>query len=145
MKFIVCIFLLFQTSFSFCFAESSDSVNYGTLICKEVTSVYDGDTFRCNIEGVHPLIGNRIAIRVAGVDTPEMRDKRPEIKALAQQAKQFTVEKLKFGKVIELRNVQRGKYFRIVANVFIDGKCLGSLLIENKLGKVYTGGKKAEW
>jgi endonuclease YncB( thermonuclease family) len=114
---------------------SAENINYGNLICAEVTSIYDGDTFRCNIEGVHPLIGNRIAVRVNGVDTPEMNDKRPEVKALALKAKQFTVNKLRTGKVIELRNVQRGKYFRIVADVYCDGESLKEGLIKAGLGK----------
>ena len=118
--------------------------NYGTLTCSEITSIYDGDTFRCTIPNVHPLIGNRIGIRVAGVDTPEMKDKRPEIKSLAQRAKQFTVQQLRSAKLVELRNVQRGKYFRIVADVYIDDKNLGEMLIKAGLGKPYDGGKK-EW
>ena len=117
---------------------------YGTLTCSEITSIYDGDTFRCTIPNVHPLIGNRIGIRVAGVDTPEMKDKRPEIKSLAQRAKQFTVQQLRSAKLVELRNVQRGKYFRIVADVYIDDKNLAEMLIKAGLGKPYDGGKK-EW
>jgi len=141
-KFYILIFIM-MTPF-IAFSESSDNQNYGTLICSEVTSIYDGDTFRCNIEGVHPLLGNRISIRVNGVDTPEMKDKRPAIKKLAQEAKQYTVTKLRTGKVIELRNVTRGKYFRIVADVYIDGVNLSHLLIAQGLGKKYDGGTK-DW
>jgi micrococcal nuclease len=118
---------------------------YGTLICSEVTSVYDGDTFRCTIPTLHPLIGERIGIRVGGVDTPEMRDKRPKIKALARKAKQHTVEFLRSGKKIELRNVKRGKYFRIVADVYVDGKSLTSSLVNHGLGMRYDGGTKVKW
>ncbi|PLX68399.1 MAG: hypothetical protein C0602_08415 [Denitrovibrio sp.] len=73
-----------------------------------------------------------------------MKDKRPEIKSLAQRAKQFTVQQLRSAKLVELRNVQRGKYFRIVADVYIDDKNLGEMLIKAGLGKPYDGGKK-EW
>jgi len=144
------IIVLLSTIYLICYsnsaiAASSDSLNYGTLTCSEVTSIYDGDTFRCTIKGVHPLIGNRIGIRVNGVDTPEMRDKRPEIKALAQKAKQYTVGKLRAAKVVELRNVQRGKYFRIVADVYIDGENLTEGLIGAGLGKKYDGGTKEGW
>jgi len=118
---------------------------YGTVQVDTVTSIYDGDTFRCSIKDWPPIIGSRIGIRVGGVDTPEMRDKRPHIKELARKAKQFTVQRLREGKVIELRNMKRGKYFRIVADVFIDGKNLGDELIEARLGKPYDGGKKVKW
>jgi len=150
LKKLAYIIVLLSTLYLICYsssalAASSDNLNYGTLNCSEVTSIYDGDTFRCNIEGVHPLLGNRIAIRVNGVDTPEMKDKRPEIKALAQQAKQFTVGKLRGAKVVELRNVQRGKYFRIVADVYMDGENLTEGLIGEGLGKKYDGGTKEGW
>ena len=65
---------------------SKKSKNYGMLIIEKVTSIYNGDTFRANIAGLHSLIGERIDIRVAGVDTPEMRSKRKQEKDLARQA-----------------------------------------------------------
>jgi endonuclease YncB( thermonuclease family) len=74
-----------------------------------------------------------------------MTDKRPEIKALAQNAKQFTVAKLRAAKVVELRNMQRGKYFRIFADVYTDGESLSQSLIEKGLGKDYNGGMKEKW
>lgn len=122
-----------------------DNKNFGSVIVSKVTSIYDGDTFRCNLDDYPPLIGERVGIRIKGIDTPEMRDKRPHIKALARQAKQYVVEQLRSGKVIELRNMTRGKYFRIVADVFIDGNSLGDELINKGLAKPYDGGKKTPW
>ena len=55
------------------------------------------------------------------------------------------VKRLREGKVIELRNMKRGKYFRIVAEVWIDGKSQGEELIELGLAKAYDGGKKVRW
>ena len=127
------------------FCALADSKTYGDAKVLEVTSVYDGDTFRANIEGYPPIIGERMAIRIAGIDTPEIRDKDPQVKALAQQAKQFTVKRLREGKHIVLKNIQRGKYFRIVADVYIDGVSLGDELMKAGLAKPYTGGKKPEW
>jgi micrococcal nuclease len=118
---------------------------YGEVLVSEVTSIYDGDTFRCNLSGYPPIIGERIAIRINGIDTPEMRDNRPRVKALARKAKQYTVQRLREGRQITLRNMQRGKYFRIVADVYIDGSNLGRELIDRGLAKPYDGGKKAEW
>ena len=123
----------------------ADNKTYGEAKVLEVTSVYDGDTFRANIEGFPAIIGERMAIRIAGIDTPEMRDKNPKVKELAQLAKQFTVKRLRDGKHIVLKNIQRGKYFRIVADVYIDGVSLGEGLIKAGLAKPYTGGKKPEW
>lgn len=124
---------------SFLFAEDK---NYGSAIVSEITSVYDGDTFRCNIEGYPSIVGDRIGIRVYGVDCPEMTDKRPTVKERARQAKQYTVQRLREGKKIELVNMQRDKYFRILAVVMIDGKDLGQELIKEGLARPYFGGKK---
>jgi endonuclease YncB( thermonuclease family) len=118
---------------------------YGDALVAEVTSIYDGDTFRCNLEGYPPIAGERISIRINGIDTPEMRDSRPKIKALARKAKQYTVKRLREGKQVILRNMQRGKYFRIVADVYVDGSSLGQELISAGLAKPYDGGKKPKW
>lgn len=126
-------------------SSSSDKNSYGEVIVSEVTSIYDGDTFRCNIKGYPKIIGERIGIRVSGIDTPEMRDKRPHIKKKAQQAKQFAVKMLREGKVIKLKNLKRGKYFRIVAEVWIDGKSLADELIKAGLAHPYDGGTKIKW
>lgn len=116
--------------------------NFGNIIIDEVVSIYDGDTFRVNINSYPPIIGEQMSIRVNGIDTPEMRGKCQKEKELARKAKQLTVSKLRSAKVIELRNMQKGKYFRIVADVYVDGKSLSKLLIKNNLAIVYTGATK---
>lgn len=125
-------------------AASIKNKSHGTLTVLEVTSIYDGDTFRANIDGLHSLIGERIGIRVAGVDTPEIRGKCQKEKDLARKAKQITVEALRSAKVIELRNTKRGKYFRIVADVYVDNKSLTNILISSGLAVAYDGGTKAK-
>lgn len=118
---------------------------YGDAIVSEVRSIYDGDSFKVHIEGWPDIIGKSMGIRVAGVDTPEMRGKCPQEKKLAQKAKKHTVAMLRQGRVVELRNMQRGKYFRIVASVYIDGVSLSDSLIDAKLAYPYNGGKKQSW
>ncbi|WP_084605515.1 thermonuclease family protein [Psychromonas aquimarina] len=125
-------------------AASIKNKTFGNLSVAEITSIYDGDTFRANIYGLHPLIGEHIGIRVAGVDTPEIRGKCAKEKKLARQAKQITVNFLRSANVIELRNVKRGKYFRIVAEVYGDGKSLTNSLINSGLAVAYDGGKKSK-
>ncbi len=128
------------------YAESLSNKNYGSALVSEVTSIYDGDTFRANIQEYPDLIGYRMGIRINGIDTPEMRGKCQKEKDLAKKAKQFSVEKLRSAKKIELRNMRRGKYFRIVADVYVDGKSLGGMLIDQELAVAYDGGRKAkEW
>ena len=81
---------------------TASAKDYGSVTVKEVTSIYDADTFRVNIEGYPAIVGERIPIRVLGVDAPELRGKCQEEKDKAREAKQFTVAVLRSGKVIEL-------------------------------------------
>lgn len=117
---------------------------YGNAVVSEVISIYDGDTFRVNLSGYSDIIGKDIPIRLNGVDTPEMRGKCEKEKQLARAAKQFTVAKLRAAKKIELRNMMRGKYFRIAADVFVDGQSLGLLLVDKGHAVKYDGRKKVK-
>ena len=54
----------------FVFGSVSDTT-FGDVILSEVTSVYDGDTFRGNIKEWPGIIGYRIGIRIAGIDCPD--------------------------------------------------------------------------
>ena len=47
---------------------------------------------------------------------------------------------------IELKNPQRDKYFRVLAEVWIDGESLGEKLKSDGLAKEYDGeGARPEW
>lgn len=116
--------------------------NFGSVVIDEIISIYDGDTFRANIKDYPPIVGQRISIRVNGIDTPEIRGSCLKEKALAREAKELTVSILRGAKVIELRNMKRGKYFRIVADVYVDGRSLAEELINNDLAVKYDGGSK---
>ena len=124
---------------------SATAKNYGNATVTEVTSIYDADTFRVNIKDYPPIAGERIPIRVLGVDAPELRGKCQSEKTQAREAKQFTVAALRSAKVIELRNIQRGKYFRILADVYVDGKNLADGLIRSGHARPYDGGKRLRW
>jgi endonuclease YncB( thermonuclease family) len=118
---------------------------YGTVTVSKVISVYDGDTFRVNIDSLPPIVGKNIPIRVNGVDTPEIRGKCQYEKDLALEARDFVRVKLANAKEIKLTNLQRGKYFRVVANVLVDGVSLEQELLDNELAYEYSGGKKLSW
>jgi len=118
---------------------------YGTVTVSKVISVYDGDTFRVNIDSLPPIVGKNIRIRVNGIDTPEIRGKCQYEKNLALKARDFVRNKLANAKEIKLTNLQRGKYFRVVANVVVDRVSLEQELLDNKLAYEYSGGKKLSW
>ena len=86
-----------------------------------------------------------MAIRLANVETPEIRAKCTQEKLLARKAKQFTVNFIRESKSLELRNMKKDKYFRIVADLYNEKNgSLGNELIDNKLAVPYHGGKKSK-
>lgn len=119
--------------------------SYGSVVIDEVTSIYDGDTFRVNINSWPGIIGHRIPVRIKDIDTPELRGKCQAEKNLARKAKQHTVRLIRNAKRIELYNIERGKYFRVIADVSVDGQDLGESLIRNKLAVKYEGDTKFDW
>ena len=122
---------------------------YGDFNNVEYVRNYDGDTVTFNIHGVHDLLGRNISIRVRGIDTPEIKGKCAKERELALGAKRFVqivLEQLKPGR-ITLRNVDRGKYFRIVADIMIgEHTSLGQYMVEKGFAVIYNGGKKVhDW
>ena len=69
--------------FALCFFTANAKENYNGIVIDEVTSIYDGDTFRANIRGYPSIVGERMPIRINGIDTPEMRGKCTKEKTLA--------------------------------------------------------------
>jgi micrococcal nuclease len=117
-----------------------------TFTPENVVSIYDGDTFKIDLAGVHPLFGDDVSIRLFGVDTPEIRGSEDHVKVLAKKARDLTEKALLGAEKIELKNPQRGKYFRIIADVYVDGKSLAELLMKAELAKSYDGeGAKPVW
>ncbi|ABC28824.1 Micrococcal nuclease-like protein [Hahella chejuensis KCTC 2396] len=119
--------------------------NFGSATVAQVTSIYDGDTFRADIADWPAIVGQRIGVRIKHIDTPELRGSCKKEKALALKAKQFLVEKLRNAKQVKLENIQRDKYFRVLADVVADGESLGQSLIKEKLAVPYEGGTKIDW
>ena len=103
---------------------------------------YDGDTITFNLPGLHPIIGEKISIRVNGIDTPEIKGKCKKEKYDAKQAKEMVADILTDAEQIILKNMERGKYFRIATDVFVDGENLSDILVEAGMAVRYDGGKK---
>jgi len=108
-------------------------------------SCYDGDTCKFNLPNLPPVFGEKISVRLKGVDTPEIRGKCPSEKAMAKEAKTFVNQILSNAKKIELLDVERGKYFRLLVRIEADGKDLSALLLEKELARPYDGGKREGW
>ncbi|MEA3250123.1 MAG: thermonuclease family protein [Pseudomonadota bacterium] len=121
--------------------------DYGSATVSEVTSIYDADTFRADIAGWPPIIGERIPVRVLSINAPELRSRcdteaeKEREEVLARQAKQFTVEALRSAERIELRRLDRGSFFRVMAEVYVDGESLGDQLMTAGLAIPYVEGQ----
>ena len=141
MKILLIIFI----SCSLSFAQSIKNMKFGSAVVERVTSIYDGDTFRADIKGYPPIVGKRMAIRINGIDTPELKAHCKKEKILARAAKKVTVNLLRSAHIIELRNIKRGKYFRLIADVYADGKSIAKELMRRHLAVPYYGGHKVDW
>lgn len=149
---IILMRLLLSALFLFSPLATLAAPTYGTLPVTQLHDVIDGDTIRVTIGSVHPLLGDRIKIRVKDIDTPEISKWKYGYKCqqeleLGLEAKRAAEELLKGAESIELRNVSRGKYFRIAADVYVDEKNLSDVLLDQGLAHLYVGGKgkKKSW
>lgn len=110
--------------------------------CVKYVHSYDADTVTFDISNVHLLIGKNISVRVRHVDTPEIKGKLPCEKEAARTAKRLIENILKNAKRIDLENADKDKYFRILADVIVDGKTLKEILLKNNLAYSYEGKAK---
>ena len=91
-----------------------------------------------------PGLTARTKVRVAGVDTPEIRGKCQAEKDKAVRARDFV--RATVGARVQLTDVRHGKYAgRVVADVWVDGRKLSELLIAENLGRPYHGGRRQGW
>lgn len=103
---------------------------YGSAVVDTIISVYDGDTFRCNIIGYPDIIGKNISIRIRGIDTPEIRGSSDCEKRDAYRIRDYVEDRLRSAKIIVLKDVGRPKYFRLLADILVDGVDLARELVD---------------
>jgi len=117
--------------------------------------VVDGDTIKCLIKVISPIISNKIEtkylkviVRLDGVDTAEKKSLIEKERKLAEKATAFT-KKLLENRRVKLKFLKIDKYGRHLCNVYqyadsnsISGGCVSQQLIENNLANSYTGKKK---
>lgn len=112
-----------------------------------VIEVHDGDTVRVRLGGeCLPDLFRVLLVRLNGCDTPELRDQRPEVRAKAEEAREFTSAFLLPGDSVQIKDVALDKYGgRIVGRIEIDGADLCSLLIDEGLAREYHGRGGKPW
>ena len=109
-----------------------------------VLLVTDGDTFRARVE-IWPGIETVTAVRIRGIDTPELRGKCQAEKDKAIAARERLRALLAAGPV-QLFHVEPDKYSgRVDATVTVNGRELGQVLVSEGLARPYTGGTRQGW
>lgn len=136
-------FLFFSSWFLFSYSYADTCAHDKTAFrCVKYIRNYDADTITFDIPNVHPIIGDKISVRVRHIDTPEIKGKLPCEKEAARSAKRLIENRLKNAKRIDLENVDKDKYFRLLADVIVDGKPIKDILLKNNLAYAYEGKTK---
>lgn len=136
--------ILLYFSFSVFADENNCDHDNITFRCVKYIKNYDADSITFEIPNVHPLLGDKISIRVLGLDTPEINGKNICEKNKAKEARDFVTKLMTTAKRIDLESIKRDKYFRIDADVRIDGKSLTEVLLEKGFAYPYWGKTKRQ-
>ena len=113
----------------------------------EVKYIIDGDTFVGDVFMKNNAVVNSVKVRLRNVDTPEIHGQCAEEIAKAQSARRRLGELIPVGSVVEIKNIKDDKYAgRIDANVYDkSGRDVGSVLVKEKYGRAYSGGRRQSW
>ena len=110
-----------------------------------VLSILDGDTVSVRLK---VWIGQELetSVRIAGIDTPEMKGKCAKETALAIEARNEVQRLLKDGSIV-LSTIKLEKYAgRVLAHATtLDGINNADHLIDKGLARPYAGKKRAGW
>ncbi|MBP5429307.1 MAG: thermonuclease family protein [Elusimicrobiaceae bacterium] len=141
---IITVILYFMQHYGKPSTQDENSPTPASFENVSIASVYDGDTFKINLNCSLAVYCEKVPVRVLGVDTPEIKGETEREKKLAQQTKAFTQEFLSQAP-ISLTNCGRDKYFRLLCDVTNGkGQNLAQELIKHNLGYSYYGGTKSD-
>lgn len=106
----------------------------------------DGDTLRADV-AIWPDTIVDVAIRVIGVDTPELRTSSACERELAQKAKAFADAWIQAHGPLTIDAVKPDKYAGRIDAVVTgrDGSTLAAALIATGHGRAYNGGAREGW
>lgn len=111
----------------------------------KVTRVIDGDTIEIEVDFLPPELGNKLKVRILGVDTAEKGGlaKCEKEKKTSTDAKHFVEEMISRSLDISVEIKKWDKYGgRVLGDIILDGKKLSVILLENNFAVSYDGRKK---
>lgn len=106
----------------------------------KVLSIYDGDTMTLEID-LGFKISHIIKIRLAGIDTPEIRTKNKKEKELAYKVRDY-LRNMLLNKEVIITTEKSGKYGRYLCHLYYDDTYINNHLIVLGYAKPYDGGKR---
>lgn len=110
----------------------------------EVVRVIDGDTVVLRVR-LWPGIEYAGPVRLADVDTPELRARQDCERHAARAARDFVARRLAAARRVEVSGVQIDKYGRPLARVWVDDEDLASALVRDGHGRLYAGDARGAW
>lgn len=114
----------------------------------KMTRVVDGDTIEFIMPGLPVELGDKLKLRVLGVDTPEKggRAACPAEARAGAAATAFAKKVLSEALVVQFEIKKWDKFGgRVLGDVIYDGKRLSEELIKAGLARPYFGDKKKSW
>ena len=100
-----------------------------------VTRVVDGDTVDVDIDLGFGMTYKKQRVRMMGIDTPESRTRDLEEKFYGKQSKYF-LEGLLKDKKVQLLSHDKGKFGRILGELFVNLEELNEDVISNAAGSI---------
>ena len=113
--------------------------------CK-IVKIIDGDTVDVDIDLGFGVWLHKERIRLYGIDTPESRTRDLVEKKYGLKSKKFLQEQLKKAKSITIRTYkgeEKGKFGRILGDIWCDGKSVNQLMCKVGHAVAYYGQNKA--
>jgi len=127
-----------------CFANAQDQELYNWKLLK----VADGDTVEFTVDFLPKELGDKLSVRIWGVDTPEKgwRAKSEKENEMGLAASDFTKKQIAAAKNIQVKLIGWDKYGgRVLGDLILDGQSLRELLLKNGYAREYYGDKKQDW
>ena len=110
----------------------------------KIVHVYDGDTVHAVFSLPNSSTIYKYKLRLAHIDTPELRSKNIKEIKKANEAKKV-VENMILNKIVYLELEGEDKYGRILANIYINNINLNQYLLDNKYAYRYEGRTKIKF
>jgi micrococcal nuclease len=99
----------------------------------KIINIVDGDTVDAEIDlGFKLKITHRL--RLIGIDTPELTAPDPQLRQLAQIAKDYMVEKL-LNQTVKINTYKADSFGRYLAEIYIESFSVNDYLIESGMAK----------